>query len=93
MRLKLYALALASILTMGGLAATSGPASAGDGFARYLQQQKRDRDRAIAREKARLRQQALLRSRSSTPKSAGARMASPVSRSARPGATSLPSAR
>jgi hypothetical protein len=36
MRLKRQALALASLLVIGGSAATSGPASAGDGCARYL---------------------------------------------------------
>jgi hypothetical protein len=101
MRRKLHVLALASILVIGGLAATSGPISAGDGFARYLQQQARDREQARAREQAHAREQArareqaaLSRSRSFTPKSVGARpKATTVSRPARPGTTSSPSAR
>jgi hypothetical protein len=88
MRLKLHVLALASILVIGGVAATSGPTSAGDGFARYLQQQARDR------KQARLHEQARSKNRSSTPKSAGAHStASTGSSSARPGTRSSPSTR
>ena len=101
MRRKLHVLALASLLVVGGLAATSGPTSAGDGFARYQQQQARDREQARAREQTRAREQARARQQAalskswpSTPKSAGARpKASTVSRPARPGTTSSPSAR
>src|SRR5262245_57669007 len=73
MRLKRHGLALASLLVIGGLAATSGPTSAGDGCARYLRQQARDRE------------QARWKNRSSTPKSAGAySRASTIWRSTRP---------
>jgi hypothetical protein len=79
MRLKRHVLAVTSLLVIGGLAATSGPSSAGDGFARYLRQQARDR------EQARLREQARWKDRSSTPKSAGAySRASTIWRSTRP---------
>jgi hypothetical protein len=56
MRLTRHVLALASLLVIGGSAATSGPTSAGDGCARYLRQQARDRE------------QARWKNRSSTPK-------------------------
>ena len=46
MRLERQASALASLLVIGGFAATSGPTSAGDGFARYLRPQARDREQA-----------------------------------------------
>ena len=61
-----HVLAPPSVFLAGGLAATSGPTSAGDGCARYLRQQARDR------EDARLREQARWKNRSATPKSPGA---------------------
>jgi hypothetical protein len=83
MRRKLHVLALMSLLVIGGLVATSGPTSAGDGFARYQQQQARDR------KKAQLRDQGLSRNRSSAPKSAGApSKAGAAWRSIRPGTAS-----
>jgi hypothetical protein len=54
------------LFLIGGLATTSGPTSTGDGCARYLRQQARDR------EDARLREQARWKYRSATPKSPGA---------------------
>ena len=51
---------------VGGVATTSGPTSTGDGCARYLRQQARDR------EDARLREQARWKNRSATPRSPGA---------------------
>ena len=79
MRLTPHVLALASLLVIGGFAATSDPTSAGDGCARYLRQQARDR------QQARLREQARWKNRSSTPKSAGAySRASTIWRSTRP---------
>jgi hypothetical protein len=51
---------------IGGLATTSGPTSAGDGCARYLRQQARDREDACLGEQARWK------NRSATPKSPGA---------------------
>jgi hypothetical protein len=53
-------------LVTGGSAATSGPTSAGNGCARYLRQQARDR------EDARLRDQARRNNQWATPKSPGA---------------------
>jgi hypothetical protein len=94
MRRKLPLLALMTILVIGGLVATSGPASAGDGYARHLQQQARDRekarlhDQARLRDQARARQQAPSRNRSSAPKSAGASKAGTAWRSIRPGTAS-----
>jgi hypothetical protein len=44
-------------LVIGGLGATSGPNAAGDGFARYLRQQSRDREHARLREHARWKNQ------------------------------------
>ena len=68
-----------SLFLIGGLAATSGPTSAGDGCARYLRQQARDR------EDARLREQARWKNRSATPKSPGAHFRkSAIWRSTRP---------
>jgi hypothetical protein len=61
MRRKLPLLALASSLMIGGFAATSGPVSAGDGFARYLQRQARLFKEVQLREQARLRKDAQLR--------------------------------
>ena len=53
LRLKRRVLVLASLLVIGGLAATSGSTSAGDGFARYLRQQSRDCEHARDYEHAR----------------------------------------
>jgi hypothetical protein len=55
-----------SPLVIGGVAATSGSTSAGNGCARYLRQQARDR------EDARLRDQARWKNQWATPKSPGA---------------------
>jgi len=68
-----------SPLVTGGLAATSGPTSAGNGCARYLRQQARDR------EDARLREQTRWKNQSATPKSPGAHSRkSAIRRSTRP---------
>jgi hypothetical protein len=100
MRLKPHILALASILAIGSSVAPSGPARAGDGFARYLRQQARVRDQARLLEQTRVRDQARLleqgqaRNRSSAPKSAGVTSRpGTVSHSARPGTTRSPSTR
>ena len=55
-----------SLFLVGGSAATAGPTSAGDGCARYLRQQARDR------EDARLHEQVRRKHRSATSKSPGA---------------------
>jgi hypothetical protein len=68
MRPKLYVLALATLLTISGLMATPRTTSAGDGFARYRQQQARLREQAHLRGQGRLPEQARWRSLSTTPK-------------------------
>jgi len=55
-----------SFFLIGGLAATSGSGWAGDGCARYLRQQARDREDACLGEQGRRK------NRSATPKSPGA---------------------
>jgi hypothetical protein len=89
MRPALQAVALTSMLVIGGMIATSGPALAGDGFARYQQQQARLREQARVREQPRIREQARAKNASSLPKSTGARPTTGyVSTPSRPGPSS-----
>ena len=57
MRFRLGKMALAGILAIGVSATETGRASAGDGFARYLVDQARQREQARLKEQTRLRSQ------------------------------------